>query len=195
MQAAAKSASASLATLSTDTQAAGGQSSGKSLGGVVSSAASAAGEVLRLIEARRSRAEIRESVRKNDPAVSALYKLLGDESAGFYERERSTLGARGAEMFTSYNREVVKPNADLNLLLSLSDRIKGQRRAEELLALADPAPAIAAFTRSHEALLAVLLAPRSGRAHSLAELIAAARAFAEEVQPLGADLAVLVAVI
>lgn len=88
MQAAASRASASLAALSTDMQAAGAaqaagvQSSGKSLGGVVSSAASGAGEVLRLIEARRSRAEVRESVRKNDPALSALYKLLGDEIGG-----------------------------------------------------------------------------------------------------------------
>lgn len=105
------------------------------------------------------------------------------------------MGARGAEILTSYNREVVKANGDLNLLLHLSDQIKEQRRAEELLKLADPAPAIAAFAKSHDALLAVLLAPRSGRAHSLAELIASARAFAEEVQPLGENIAALVAAI
>jgi hypothetical protein len=188
----ADAASTSFSTLATDAQTA---AAGHHLipatpdyAGPISAAAAAAGIILGLIERHRTHEEIRHSIEKNDPALSALFSLLGSESQAIYERQKSTQSAQGVLLFTSYNREIAQPTPDKEYLLQLSDRIKQFRRNQALVAQSNPAPAIATFKKSHDALIAVILAPKDAKPQSLAALIASVRSFAAEVQPLAAGV-------
>jgi hypothetical protein len=188
----ADAASTSFSTLASDAQTA---AAGHHLipatadyAGPISAAAAAAGIILGLIERHRTHEEIRRSIEKNDPALSALFSLLGSESQAIYERQKSTQSAQGVLLFTSYNREIAQPTPDKEYLLQLSDRIKQFRRNQALVAQSNPAPAIATFKKSHDALIAVILAPKDAKPQSLAALIASVRSFAAEVQPLAAGV-------
>jgi hypothetical protein len=188
----ANAAGDSFSTLATDGQAAAAShhliSSTADYAGPVSAAAGAAGEVLGLIERHRTHEEIRKSIEKNDPALTALFDLLARESKAIYERQKSTQSAQGVLLFADYNREITQPAPDKDYLLQLSDRIKQFRRNQALAVSSDPSPAIAAFKKSHDALVALILAPKTGRPQSLAELVTSVRSFAAEVQPLLANV-------
>lgn len=188
----ANAASTSFSYLATDGQAAAASHhlipSTADYAGPISGAASAAGEILGLIERHRTHEEIRKSIEKNDPALAALFNLLGNESKAIYERQKSTQSAQGVLLFADYNREIAQPTPNKDYLLQLSDRIKQFRRNQALIAQSDPAPAIAAFKKSHDDLVALILAPKTGKPQSLAELVASVRSFSAEVQPLSASV-------
>ncbi|HUZ93796.1 MAG TPA: hypothetical protein VMU57_02685 [Edaphobacter sp.] len=184
----ATAASTSFSTLATDAQTA---AAGRHLipatadyAGPISSAASAAGIILGLIERHRTHEEIHQSIEKNDPALTALFNILGTESQAIYERQKSSQRAQGVLLFTDYNREIAQPAPDKDYLLQLSDRIKQFRRNQALVARADPTAAIAAFKKSHDALVAVILAPKDAKPRALAELVTSVKSFAAEVEPL-----------
>jgi hypothetical protein len=181
-------ASTSFSTLATDAQtAAAGHhliSSTADYAGPISSAASAAGIILGLIERHHTHEEIRQSIEKNDPALADLFNLLGTESQAIYERQKSTQRAQGVLLFTDYNREINQVAPDKDYLLQLSDRIKQFRRNQSLVAQADPSAAIAAFKKAHDALVAVILAPKDTKPRNLAELVTSVKSFAAEVEPL-----------
>lgn len=187
----ASTASTSFSTLATDVQtAAEGQHlipTTANFAGPVSGAASAAGIILGLIERHRTHEEIHQSIEKNDPALTALFDVLGSESQMIYERMKSTQSAQGVLLFTDYNREIALPSPDKDYLLQLSDRIKEFRRNQLVVAQADPTAAIAAFKKAHDALVAVILAPKDAKPRSLAELVASVKSFAAEVEPLAAS--------
>lgn len=184
----ATTASTDFSTLASDAQtAAAGRHlipSTADYAGPISSAASAAGIILGLIERHHTHEEIRESIEKNDPALSALFDTLGTESQVIYERMKSTQRAQGVLLFADYNREITQPAPNQGYLLQLSDHIKEFRRNQALVDKANPARAIAAFKKSHDALVTVILAPKDAKPHSLDELIASVKSFAAEVEPL-----------
>lgn len=184
----ATTASTSFSTLATDAQtAAAGHyliSSTADYAGPISSAASAAGIILGLIERHHTHEEIRQSIEKNDPALADLFNLLGTESQAIYERQKSTQRAQGVLLLTDYNREINQAAPDKDYLLQLSDRIKQFRRNQSLVAQADPSAAIAAFKKAHDALVAVILAPKDAKPRNLAELVTSVKSFAAEVEPL-----------
>ncbi len=155
----ADAASASLQSLGTDLAGAASPTNG-SAAGIVQAAVGAAEQVLLLIERRKSREEIRSSLRSSEPAISALLALLQQESIELYARQRSTADAELALAMTEYNRAA--PAAGQNqTLFDLSGRIKRARDRQSRLQLSDPAPALAAFAKAHNALVAALLAPSS----------------------------------
>jgi hypothetical protein len=186
----ATAASTTFSTLSTDAQTAATSHhlipTTANYAGPISGAASAAGIILGLIERHRSHEEIRQSIEKNDPALADLFNLLGTESQAIYERQKSTQRAQGVLLFTDYNREIALAAPDKDYLLQLSDRIKQFRRNQALVAQADPAAAIAAFKKSHDALIAVILAPKDAKPRTLAELVTSVKSFAAQVEPLEA---------
>lgn len=188
----AETATTSFSTLATDAQTTAVHhhliSSTADYAGPVAGAAAAAGIILGLIERHRSHEEIRNSIEKNDPALTALFDLLGTESTAIYERQKSTQRAQGVLLFADYNREIAQPAPDKDYLLQLSERIKQFRRNQVLVSQCDPAPAIAAFKKSHDALVAVILAPKNDKPKSVAELVASVKSFAAEVQPLAAGV-------
>jgi len=187
----ANAAGASFSTLSTDTQTAASNhhliATAADYSGPIAAAAAAAGKIMGLIAEHRSREAIRESIEKNDPALSALFDLLAGESKDIYERQKSTRHAQGGPLFKEYNLEITKATPDKEYLLGLSDRIKQFRRDQALIAQANPEPAILAFKKSHDALIALILAPKNAKPQSLAQLVASVRSFAVEVQSLSAS--------
>ena len=187
----ANAASTSLSTLSTDAQTMASHhhllATTTNYSGPIAAAASAAGKILGLIAKHRSREAIRDSIAKNDPELSALFDLLARESRSIYQRQKSTQSAQGVLLFNDYNGEIAKATPDKDHLLGLSDRIKQFRRNQVMIAQADPEPAILAFKKSHDALIAVILAPKNARPQSLTELVASVRSFAVEVQSLSAN--------
>lgn len=188
----ADQASASLKTLTSDcTTALAHPTAGQTTpdySGPVSTAASVIGEVIALIEKHRGQQEIKDSLRKNDPQLKALFDLISKESNILYARQTSTLSATGVILFQDYNTARQATPINSVTLMSLSDRIKQYRRDSALIGDADPTPAIAAFEKSHDALIDTILAPKEKRKESLSQLIAAVRAFANEVTPLGENV-------
>lgn len=184
----ATTASTSFSTLATDAQTAAAAKhlipSTADYAGPISSAASAAGIILGLIERHRTHEEIRQSIEKNDPALTTLFDMIGTESQAIYERQKSTQRAQGILLFADYNREITQPNPDKDYLLQLSERIKQFRRDESLVVQCDPTAAVAAFKKAHDALVAVILAPKDARPRTLAELVTSVKSFATEVEPL-----------
>lgn len=184
----ATTASTSFSTLAADAQKAAAAKhlipTTADYAGPISSAASAAGIILGLIERHRTHEEIRQSIEKNDPALTALFDMLGSESQVIYERQKSTQRAQGVLLFADYNREITQPTPNKDYLLQLSDRIKQFRRNQTLVEQCDPTKAIAAFKKSHDALVAVILAPKDARPRTLAELVTSVKSFAAEVEPL-----------
>lgn len=161
--------------------------------GVVSAAASAAGDLIQLIEKRRNRAELRASLRKNDPAMKALFEMIGADAERLYKRQQMAVQNRGDTMFGSYATAIGQTPTDGAYVLELSDRIKRYRREMDLLALSNPAPAFAAWKSAHDDLVTVLLengGPAAQRA-SFKQIVAEVDAFAGEVQPLAANLEML----
>jgi hypothetical protein len=192
IQADTAKASSSLATLSSDATTAIAHftkgSKTPDYSAPISSAVSAMGEVITLIEKHHGQTEVKESLRKNDPQLKALFDLIGKESTDLYERQKSTLGATGVMLFHDYDTQRQASPINPALLMELSDRIKQYQKDSTLIGNADPAGAIAAFQKSHDALVDAILAPKEKKKESLAQLIAAVKAFAAEVTPLGQDI-------
>ncbi len=156
--------------------------------GVVATAATAAGELLQMTEKHHSRKELEADLRKNDPAMKALFVMIGADAERLYTRERLAAENRGVTMFARYAKAIQLAPADDAYLLELSDRLKRQRREMDLLRQADPKPAFVAWTKAHDELVTVLLGeggPQAQRA-TVAQIAADVKEFATEVQPLAA---------
>ncbi len=149
--------------------------------GVVAEAGTAAGELMQALERHRNRAELAASLRKNDPAMEALFALVAADAERLYTRQRLGLQNRGDTMFASYAKAIAQAPPDGAYVLELSEQIKRFRREMDLLARSDPAPAFAAWNRAHEDLAEVLLEDggRAMQRKNLAKMDA-------DVQALGA---------
>ena len=193
----AAAAGTGLASLTADLQAAIAKDQPEAqtanFSGVVTTAASAAGELIQLIERHRSRAELQASLRKNDPAMKALFDMIGADARRLYTRQRMAVQNRGDTIFEHYAKAIQQTTPDGAYVLELSDRIKRFRRDMDLLAMSDPGPAFAAWGKAHDELVAVLLddgGARTTRA-SLSRIIAEVKEFEAEVEPLAGNLEAL----
>ncbi len=188
IQADSAKASTSLKSLTTQATAAilnpPSGSTAPNYAGPVSSAATGIGDFLAFIEKRHGEAEVKESLRKNDPQVAALFNLLADESTSLYARRKEALGQSGVIAFRTYSVARGGRPANPTELLQLSARIKQYQRDTTLIAADDPAPAINAFKDAHDKLVAAVLAPKDKKKQSLAELIASVKTFASQVATL-----------
>ena len=151
----------------------------------ISAAVSAIGDVISLIERHRGENDVRESLRKNDPALAALFNLLSKESASLFARRQATLSNSGNLLFHDYAVAAAHVPPNSAELLQLSDRIKQYQQNQTLIAASDPTKAVADFQASHDKLVATILAPKDQKQKSLAELIRALKSFASDVIPLG----------
>ena len=141
------------------------------------------------MEKHHSRKELEANLRKNDPAMKALFVMIGADAERLYTRERLATENRGVTLFARYAKAVQLAPADDAYVLELSDRIKRQRREMDLLRQTDPKPAFVAWTKAHDELVAVLLGkgdPQTQRA-TFAQLAADVKKFSTEVQPLAAE--------
>lgn len=161
--------------------------------GAVTAAASAAGELMQLMEQHHNRAELQANLRKNDPAMKALFELIGADAERLYTRQRLAVQNRGDILFGSYAVAVKQTPTDGAYLLELSDRLKRYRRDLGLLRLSDPGPAFRAWEHAHDDLVSALLESRGSVAQRsrLRELVVEVRSFAAEVQPIAGTLQTL----
>lgn len=161
--------------------------------GAVTAAASAAGELIKLIERHHNRAELEASLRKNDPAMKALFALVGADAERLYTRQRLAVQNRGDILFGSYAVAVKQRPADAAYVLELSDRLKRYRRDLGLLALSDPAVAFLAWEHAHDELVGALLDEGGPAAQGsrLRQMVVEVQGFAAEVQPLAGNLQAL----
>lgn len=161
--------------------------------GVITAAASAAGELMEVIEKHHNRAELQDSLRKNDPAMKALFEMIVADADRLYVRQRLAVENRGDTMFGSYATAIQQTPLDGAYVMELGDRIKRYQRDSDLLALSDPAPAFAAWKGAHDDLVMLLLengGPATQQT-SLKRMVVEVETFAGEVQPLDANLATL----
>jgi hypothetical protein len=195
VEANAKTASASMKTLADDAQTAAAApavpSKTPTYGGPVSAAVAAAGDVLELLEKHKEAKEVRASVAKNDPQLTALFDRVGSESKDLYSRQKTTLDGTGIFLFADYNKLIGKPPVDAAELLQLSDRIKQYEKDSAALSASDPTQAIAGFQKAHDALVKAVLATGPEKKMTAADAVASVKAFAAEVTPLGKDLQAL----
>ncbi len=183
----ADAASASLKGVGSDVAGAAAPSSSMAAG-IVQAAVSASEQVLLRIERRKSRDEIRSSVRLSEPAIDALLSLLQQESIGLYARERSTADAELALAMTEYNRVAAAAAPD-QTLFELAARVKRARERQTRVQISDPTPAFAAFAKAHSTLVAALLAPTStDRNRLLNELPGQVDTFAGQADSLARTL-------
>jgi hypothetical protein len=150
--------------------------------GIASSAASAIGEVARLIVEHKARREIEQSVVQNDAHITALIQLLSDDAEGAYLRQKAQMGAYGDQLSRDYEIELQR-NPDPILLLSLAKTIKTYRAQELQLSQADPSSAIAKMKTAHEALVNYIRSKKDSQ--SLSALVNAVHEFVTASQPLG----------
>lgn len=194
----ATAAGTSMGTLATDVQAVMKARAGSApdlYAGPVSAAVGVAGSVIDLMEKRHAAREVRESVLKNDGAISALLEAMETESRMLYARQKSTLSAQGVMVVEAFDAEAMRGQggADRARLMELGDRLKQVHRSVAAQALADPRPAIEGLRKTHEDLMAVLKASNAGeKKRTLATLIADAKAFESEVEPLAKNVQALV---
>lgn len=161
--------------------------------GVVAEAGTGAGELIQGLERHRNRAELAASLRKNDPAMKALFALVAADAERLYARQRLGLQNRGDTLFGSYARAIAVVPPDGAYVLELSDGIKRYRRDMDLLARSDPAPAFAAWSRAHEDLVRVLLGDggRGTQKEELTRMDADVAALGAAVGPLDGNLDML----
>jgi hypothetical protein len=193
VEASAKTASTSMNTLASKTQTstAAAPATGPKMAtptGPISSAVNAAGAVLELIEKHKSEKEVKESLAKNDPQVTALFDLMASESRDIYTRQKTTLDGTGTFLFVDYNKLIGKPGPDPTELLQLSDRIKQYEKDSVALKSSDPMQAIAGFQKAHDALVKAMLASGPEKKKTAANAVAAVKSFATDVTPLGQAL-------
>lgn len=187
----AASASTCLKTLTTDatssfdTPAKGAKK--PDFSGPVSIAATAIGDVLKLIQSHASASEIRQSIKDNDPKIAPLYQAMEKESADFYSLQQNDLGETGNTLLSDYETARNAKPVDPAELLQLSDRIKQYEKDAAALPSTDPTKAIIEFERSHAALVKVITAPANDKQSAVAELIAQVKSFAAEVQAPSKD--------
>lgn len=187
----AASASTCLKTLSTDaTSAFDAPAKGAKapdFGGPVAIAATAIGDVLRLIQSHASASAIRQSIIDNDPKITPLYQVIEKESADFYSLQQSDLGDTGNTLFSDYETARNAKPVDPADLLELSDRIKQYEKDAAALPSTDPTKGILEFEKAHAALVKVITVGGNEKRSAVAELIAQVRSFAAEVKAPSKD--------
>ncbi len=203
----AAAAGTSMSTLDTDVQAVIKARAGSApdlYAGPVSGVVSVAGNVIDLLEKRHAAKEVRESVLKNDAAVTTLLEVMSTESRMLYARQKSTLSEQQVMVVRAFDAEAMRGGggasqgqalggADGLRLMELGDRLKEVHRSIAAQAQADPRAGIKALQKTHEDLIAVMKASGAGeKKRTRAMLMADAKSFVNEVEPLGKNVQTLV---
>ena len=126
--------------------------------GAVAGAAAGVGDLIKMLERRHSRTEMRASLRKNDPAIEAISHMLGADAERIYRRKRQAIDQRASLVYVRYTAEIRSQTPNAFYAMSLGEQLKRARWEQELIRAADPAPAFASWTSAHDDLVASILA-------------------------------------
>ncbi len=203
----AAAAGTSVSALDTDLQAVIKARTGSTpdlYAGPVSGLVSVAGSVIDLLEKRHAAKEVRESVLKSDAAITTLLDVMSTESRMLYARQKSTLSEQQVMVVRAFDAEAMREGAgssqgqaqggaDSVRLMELGNRLKQVHRSIAAQAQADPRAGIQALQKTHEDLIAVLKASGAGeKKRTRAMLMADAKSFVGDVEPLGKNVQALV---
>jgi hypothetical protein len=151
--------------------------------GPASAAATAIGDVLKVIQDHRSASAIRESIRANDTQITPLYEAMQKESAFYFDRQTSQMDLVEITLLQKYNAAIAVKSIDSMQLLVLSDHLEQYEKDSAAHAASDPAAAIKGFESAHAALIKFVTATKPEDKKSLlADLIAEIKSFAAEVK-------------
>jgi len=150
-------------------------------GGALSSAGSAIGMVAQLMMKNKARRVIEQSIVDNDPAVTQLLDLIGEDANAAYQRQKNALGYFGTIASKAYQDELGR-NPDPVELLNFAVMIKAYRA--QVAQLADPSNAISKMRKAHDALVACVKSHKNPTA--ISELNSAVMDFVNAVRPLAA---------
>ena len=155
-------------------------------GSALQVAAQGIGLVAQAIAQHKARTELQKAIVDNQKPIDDLINLLGEELEAAYERQKATLSAQQVYFSKAYEHERAENHPDPNALLSLGDRLKSYIQQRSALEAADPAPSLKSMQGAHDAL--VKYAQSNHDPQSLHDLLNAAQAFVNEVQPFGQAL-------
>ena len=158
-------------------------------GNSLQAVATGVGLLAEIVAQRKSRAELEKAIAGNQKPIDDLIGLLAEELDGAYARQKATLGAEQIYISKAYEQERSESHADPNALLSLGDRLKSYLQQREVLEAADPAPCLKSMQAAHDALVAYAKSKHDPK--SLGDLLNAAQAFSNEVQPFGQSIETL----
>lgn len=158
-------------------------------GNALQAVAAGVGLLAQVVAQHKSRAELEKAIAGNQKPIDDLIRLLAEELDGAYERQKATLGAEQIYISKAYEHECLESHPDPNALLSLGDRLKRYLEQREILDAADPAPALKSMQAAHDALVAYAKSKRDPK--SLHDLLNAAQAFFNGVQPFGRTIETL----
>ena len=146
-------------------------------------AATAMGDVLKLIENHRSALEIRASIKTNDAKITPLYEVMETESTFYLTRQAEQMRLVEITVLRKYNVAIeAKPINEVQLL-QLSDRLEQYEKDSAALSTCDPTAAIKAFESAHTALINLVTATKQeDKKKLLAVLIAQLNSFIAEVK-------------
>jgi hypothetical protein len=146
-------------------------------------AATAIGDVLKLIENHRSASEIRASIESNDAKITPLYEAMETESIFYFDRQTQQRRLVEITLLQKYNTAITAKPIDQGQLLQLSDHLQQFEKGSATLSTSDPTSAIKVFESAHTALVNLVAATKpEDKRKFLAELIAQVKSLVAEVR-------------
>lgn len=152
-------------------------------GNALQAVATGVGLVTQVVAQHRARVALKKAIEGNQKPIDDLINLLAEELDGAYERQKATLGAEQIYISRVYEQERSQNHPDPNALLLLGDRLKNYLQQREVLETADPGPPLKSMQAAHNALIAYAKSKHDPQ--SFRDLLNAAQAFFNEVQPFG----------
>jgi hypothetical protein len=187
IQADAATASGSVKSLTTDlttlvvTTPAGGTA--PNFASPAAAAATAIGDVLKVIENHQSAKAIRDSIKSEDGKITPLYEAMEKESAKFFDRQKTAMNTVNLTLLSRYNVAIANHPIDQGYLLQVSDLLRQHQKDVVVLSASDPTKAIGDFEATHVALVKLVAADQTAdKKKFLAELIAEIKSFIAEVK-------------
>jgi hypothetical protein len=150
--------------------------------GPASLAATAIGDILKVIEDHRSATEIRNSIKANDPKVTPLFRAMEAESAYYFTREAQQQRQVEILLLQQYNTAIDDRPINQVRILQLNDRLQRYEAQLTSSSTSDPTQAVKAFESAHTALISLITATKSDdKRKLLSQLLEEVKSFCAEV--------------
>jgi hypothetical protein len=151
--------------------------------GPASTAVTAIGDVLKLIESHKSASEIRDNIKANDAKIMPLYSMMETESAGLFGRVATDANTFYLGVLGNYNIAIAAKPVNQVEVLELSIELERAEKTLAAIPTSDPSAAIKGFGTAHAALVELITSTTTqNKKKFLAELIAQVKSFVTEVE-------------
>jgi len=159
-------------------------------------AATAIGDVLKVIETHRGAAQVRDSIKANNPAITALFTKIESEATQFFRRAVTGSNSVYIGVLGSYNRALAAYNTartastvdqvhvaqQQELVLALGGQLLRSEKNLAAVSRADPSAAIQRFEKVHAALIDVINGSGATKKALVSALVSEVKSFVAEVK-------------